>query len=399
MANAVPSKPAVSRLRKWSGRFALMGLLLVLAAVAWVVGGREIVGRMALDWARGRLERQLQESRQQLPEIADFEALLKKEVKGTNGWEHIEAGCKATMEIELRNRSDQESVFSTTWHGGLADAWDAERDSKETGGLGRIRPARMSFVLSETVPLAEHARQASLCGCIVDTETYSNFVASRESGKNKYLTMVPLDKFVGVLITRAHLLARTGNQAKADEEIRVLVTLASKLNVRHSKQRATGNIGLRNDVLEHGVVPFLRLGTLSATTRDMLLATRWQTPGKDPQLWLNNVACAYDYLHCGLTNKADDFFWIDRDSPFVEARFVLAHADWMDVATKNAQAAKRGELDLRDKDWVKNYNAQFESPFALVNGVVPCGRETMSRLVAEVEREDKLWAEIEALAK
>ena len=399
MANAAPTKPAVSRLRKWSRRFALLGLLLVLAAVAWFAGGRDIVGRMVLNWARGRLERQLAESREQLPEIADYEALLRKEVKGSNGWEHIEAGCRATKEIERRHQNDDKTVFSIHGSGDFTDAWNIYIRDDNPHGLGNIRPKQISLVLSETEVLAGHAGKASNCDCIVDLETYSAFVTEKKNGRNKHEHMASQHRFIGALITRVRLLALTEEFVKANGEIRVLVAIGAKLNVSLSKQKATDQLGTRNDVLEHGVLPLLRSGLLDATTKQALLTTRWRTPGKDPQLWLNNAAFAYDFQHGGLTDEIEMYFESESASPFGAARFILANADWMDVATKNAQAAKRGELDLRDNNWVEHYNAQYESPFALVNGAVPCGRETMSWLVREVEREDKLWAEIEALAK
>lgn len=377
----------------------MLGLLLVLAAVAWVVGGREIVGRMVLNWARGRLERQLQESREQLPEIADYEALLRKEVKGTNGWEHIEAGCRATREIEIGRKNDSEIELSKTSLTDLADAWRAQARGQAPEILRTIQPSQIALVLSETEMLCLHAERASRCDCIVDTFTFSSFRTEMKQGRNKYVHLVLPHHFIGVLITRVRLLALTGNTVRANQEVKVLVTLASKLGVQNSKQAARDNIGTRNDVLELGVLPLLRTGVLDSPTKEELLALRWRTPGKDPKLWLNNAGFAYDMLHYGLTHDIEDFLWTDEDSPFLEARFVLAFADWMNVATKNAQAAKRGELDLRDKNWVEHYNAQHESPFALVNGAVPCGRETMSWLVGEVEREDKLWAEIEALCK
>lgn len=394
MANAATSKPVVSRLRKWSGRFALLGLLLVLAAVAWVVGGREIVGRMVLNWARGRLERQLQESREQLPEIADYEALLRKEVKGTNGWEHIEAGCRATDEIELRHQGDKEKLFSTTWCGGFADAWNSARASSNSGGLGRIRPERFAHVLAETAVLTEHAKKAAGCDTILGISNLARKKAESHSSPDAGTA-----DFVGVLITRVRLLVLSNKAEAANEELVVLVRLAAKLCVRSSKYGAISYLGIRNDVLEQGVLPLLKAKQCTKPTRELLLNTRWRTLGNDSKLWLNNAAGVYDYVQYGLSHDPDKFFWLDAESPFRSSLTLLSYADWMNVATKNAQAAKRGELDLRDKNWVKYYNAQYESEFALVNGVVPCGLETMSSLVREIEREDKLWAEIEALCK
>lgn len=394
MADSKPAKPGVSRLRKWGGRLALVGLLFVLAVMVWFSGGRKVVGGIVLDWARGRLERQLEESRVQLPEIADYEALLRKEVKGTNGWEHVEAGCKATAEIELRHQSDKEDLFSTTWHGGFANAWDAEQDTKRTGGLGRIRPDRFGFVLAETEVLAEHSKRASACDSLVCVSSHA-----RAATANRSIPAVPTYEFIGALITRVRLLALVNNTERANKELAVLVTLAAKLNARGSKRDANYVLDMRNDVLEFAALPLIRAGQVDAQTRSAIQSVRWRTPGKDPQLWLNNAADAYDMLHYCLTHEFQAMSWMDKDQLFVEAHYVRAYADWMDVVTKNALAARRGELDLRDKDWVKHYNAQFESPFALVNGVVPCGRETMSRLVGEVEREDELWDEIEAMAK
>ena len=399
MADSKPAKPGVSRLRKWGGRFALVSLLFVLAVMVWISGGRKVVGGIVLDWARGRLERQLEESRAQLPEIADYEALLRKEVNGTNGWEHVEAGCKATREIELRHRSDRENVFSVSSIGDFADAWQAEAYGAKSDGIGSIRPAKFALVLSETATLSAHAERASKCDCIVNIETNSEFLTSKKNGRNKWENMVSPHDFIGVLITRVRLLALTGDAARANDEVWVLVMLASKLNVRLSKQKAIDNIRSRSDVLEFGVLPLLKTGMLDVNTKQALLAARWRSPGKDAELWLNNAADAYDHLRYGLEHDIEMYFGVGDDSPFLEARFVLANADWMAVATKNALAARAGELDLRDENWVEHYNAQYDTEFALVNGVVPCGRETMSWLVREVKREDKLWAEIETLAK
>lgn len=373
----------------------MLGLLLVLAAVAWVVGGREIVGRMVLNWARGRLERQLQESREQLPEIADYEALLRKEVKGTNGWEHIEAGCRATKVIDQRHEKDDRTVFSIYSSGGFTDAWNTSTYDSNPDGIGCIRPPQFALVLSETEALAGHAERASSCDCLVDTQTWSGRLANMQ----RFANQTRVHQFVGALITRVRLLAATAHGPRANDELRVLVTLVSKLNARASKQDTTYVLGIRNDVLEHAILPLLKATQVDKQTRETILELRWRTVGKDPQLWLNNAAFAHDFLHFGLTHEIEMYFGSEYDQPFDAARFILANADWMDVATKNAQAAKRGELDLRDKNWVEHYNAQYESPFALVNGAVPCGRETMSWLVREVEKEDKLWAEIEALSK
>jgi hypothetical protein len=247
--------------------------------------------------------------------------------------------------------------------------------------------------MEETAPLAACCAAAAAYDCILDVVGEGTH-AQTHAGP---------DDFFGSLATRVLILDKQGNAAQAENEMKVLVTALSKVCPRGSKDWANYWKRTTNEILEHCVLPMMRSTPARSPRRALLAGLRWTTPGNDPKLWLNNAAIVYRYLKEAVREgRGQDIYGLGDDTPDVfpaiDLHYTPGFTELMEVVTENALDARSGKLDLRDPAWVKSYHFDFDIGWHPVNGVVGCGHETMNHLVGEIEREDKLWNEIEALA-
>lgn len=391
MAEAAPVKP-----RKWRRRLKRaaigLGVLAVLAVLTCTVGW-PWVNEGARAYAHHRLGNELDRAVETLPEISDYEALRAQDVRGKNGIEEIERGQAALFKLLERKDAEEDVAYDRNWGGGVVDA-SLSRDYEllTAPEIGRIPRDRFRDVLRDTEFLAANARLVAKYDCIVDIQ--------RRAMRS---THARLDEYFGALTTRVLLLAALGEVANASAELSTLVLTASILDTRGSKDGAVWLIRVRNDVIENALLPLARSGFFD----DELFALRplrWQTPGNDPKLWLNNAAAIYQYLREAHSESPHVEFYSargeeaeNRPFPYINLNYLDGHEQLMAVVVRNALDARAGVLDLRNPEWVEAYQFEFSSEWNPINGVVGCGRETMGWIVREIEREDKLWAEFEAL--
>ena len=121
-------------------------------------------------------------------------------------------------------------------------------------------------------------------------------------------------------------------------------------------------------MVEFCLLPLAKAGKLDGPTLSKIADFRWHTPGTDPVLWMNNAAATYAELvrHCG-AELASPEGGEAPDSRWGVLYHELARAEWMEVCTENALAAKSGELDLRDDEWLSEYRTRFETGWHPIN--------------------------------
>lgn len=393
MAQSVPAKP-----RKWRRRLKraaiALGIVVVLGLLTCTVGW-PWVNKGARAYAHHRLGNALDRAVETLPEIADYETLRALDVRGRNGIDQMDAGRADLMKLMNTHQSDEDAIYSSGWCGGLPDArLSSDYELLTAPQIGRIQRHRFKELLGATEFLAANARVVASYDCIVDVERRAS-----------WRTHASVDEYFGTLTTRVLLLAASGEPETACAELMTLVRLASMLDCRGSKEGAYYLTSVRNDVVEYAALPLMRAGVARHDVAVAILDRRWCTPGNDPKLWLNNAAAVYAYLReAHAVSPNIEIYSVkgepveDKSFPQFNLNYLPGHEQLMDVVVRNALDARAGVLDLRDPEWVKAYQFEFSSDWNPINGVVGCGRETMDWIVQAIDREDKLWAEIEAMS-
>ena len=373
----MPLRRARSSRWKW---LALAGLLLLAAGVAVCTLGWGKVNEIALSWARGNLEKQLQAGVEKLPEIADYDALMRLEVTGTNGWIHVCEGRRMLRELCDRYAEEQDTPF------------DSARVSDLLKNQAAQSPSELDFMVRETTEIAATCAAAAACDCIVHVD----------GPDDPYATHATIADYFELLALRVLLHDKDGDCAGADRELSALVMALAKSCTRGSKDWATTWTRVRNDVLEYCVLPMLKTAPSGSPRRALVWDARWHTPGTDPKLWLNNASAIYAFLrkemdNGRIANVFDGDPWEPKSFPGLDLRNIPGLSELVEVVVENALAARRGELDLRNPEWVSSYHFEFDNGWHPVNGVVGCGHETMNGLADEISREDRLWKQIEAI--
>lgn len=360
-------QPRPRWLRRWLKRAAVALAVLGVVALLLCTVGWPWVNVQARSYFRWRMKAQTEASAERLPEITDHSALIQQDIHGTNGWEHLRRGCELWFDILKQHETGQSYHHDPDWITSLDAAvkngeWESYLDEEEEH---RFSPKHFPDALLLTEALAATTGAAADCDCIVRLEPEWRV----DDRPRAYI-----GDFFGVLATRVMMLDYLNQSSQRDRELMVLIRVLSKYYDRFSKREFSTCLTIRNEFMQHRLIPLLERTRLGPSMVAVVREARWTTPGKDPKLWLNNAAWTYyrltamyeDEQLTGFTNLEDG----DPVFPRLRLYGYPGYTQMMGVCTQNAIDARAGVLDLRNPEWVRAYHDRFSWGYNPINGVV-----------------------------
>ncbi|MCF6229095.1 MAG: hypothetical protein L3J82_10660 [Planctomycetes bacterium] len=321
---------------KWGLRlFVVLGLLALLPVLTYLIAP-DFTNGLTKDFVSWRMSSQLDDIAEQRPEVADAETLVLENVTGSNGIVLLEVAEEAW---ESASRSDSSDNYS------IGDSHGENRHDHILMEISDI-PDYAETELALSQPIADAAVAAIGCDNIVPHIIYGFHTAPN------------------VLTGRVVLLDVVGNVSQRDAELLVLLELLNCFEEKRYRRQLHHFLLDRNSIIEEVVIPILKSGNASSATKGRIYELRWHTLGNDPILWRNNLAMFGYALKLGL-EKYDSggelsFFEENARTPGQVVTTWYSFSAMLENAQDLADMADSGELDLRNKTWVKKYHDKFD---------------------------------------
>lgn len=295
------------------------------------------------DFVSWRVKSQLDDIAEERPKFVDAETLVLEGVSGTNGIEFIEVAERNWWSAALEDCSDNYSVGSS--HG----------ENRHEYFLDMIaeNPDYAETELGLSQPIADAAVAAIACDCIVSHIFYGFPTAAR------------------MLTGRVVLLDVVGDTEQRDAEMLVLLELLNRFEERRYRRHLYHFLLERNSIIEEVIIPILKSGNMNRFMKARVYSYRWHTPGNDPILWRNNLAVFGLALKLGIEKHHSggelSVFGERARNPAVIAISWYSFSAMLENARELADMAESGELDLRNKTWVKEYHDKFDNDALPIN--------------------------------